>query len=163
MKCAIFIEDLYRCFLSSFGSFGQAVSEEKIKTNRPIKNKNSMRRPFLLTDQDQMCNLYRGPAIDAFNQVSVHFAKRFQRRRFLKIGQSETRIACGGHFVNVSEPNVQSLERTFYRCFLPTFSLFGWVFSDEKIKMCKVNRRRTPIDGKSSHCLDTGHNSSSYS
>jgi hypothetical protein len=24
-------------------------------------------------------------------------AKRFQRRRFKKIGQSETRIACGGH------------------------------------------------------------------
>jgi hypothetical protein len=24
-------------------------------------------------------------------------AKRFQRRRFLKIGQSETRIACGGY------------------------------------------------------------------
>jgi hypothetical protein len=29
-------------------------------------------------------------------QVSVHLAKRFQRR-FLKIGQSETRIACGSH------------------------------------------------------------------
>jgi hypothetical protein len=26
-------------------------------------------------------------------QVSVHLAKRFQRRRFLKIGHSETRIA----------------------------------------------------------------------
>jgi hypothetical protein len=41
--------------------------------------------------------LYRGPAIDASYQVSVHLAKRFQRRRFLQIGQSETRIACGGH------------------------------------------------------------------
>jgi hypothetical protein len=28
--------------------------------------------------------------------LSVHLAKLF-RRRFLKIGQSETRIACGGH------------------------------------------------------------------
>jgi hypothetical protein len=28
--------------------------------------------------------------------VSVHLAKRFQRR-FLKIGKSETRMACGGH------------------------------------------------------------------
>jgi hypothetical protein len=26
----------------------------------------------------------------------VHLAKRFQRRRFLEIDQSETRIACGG-------------------------------------------------------------------
>jgi hypothetical protein len=51
----------------------------------------------LLTDRDEMSNLYRGPAIDASYQVSVHLAKRFQRRRFLKIGQSETRIAYGGH------------------------------------------------------------------
>jgi hypothetical protein len=42
-----------------------------------------------------MINIYRGPSIDASYQVSVHLAKRFQRRRFLKIGQSETRIACG--------------------------------------------------------------------
>jgi hypothetical protein len=43
-----------------------------------------------------MSNLYRGPSIDASYQVSVHLAKWF-RRRFFKIGQSETRIACGGH------------------------------------------------------------------
>jgi hypothetical protein len=48
-------------------------------------------------DQDEMSNLYRGPSIDASYQVSVHLAKRFQIRRFLKIDQSETRIACGGH------------------------------------------------------------------
>jgi hypothetical protein len=28
-----------------------------------------------------MNNLYRGPSIDASYQVSVHLAKRFQRRR----------------------------------------------------------------------------------
>jgi hypothetical protein len=44
-----------------------------------------------------MSNLYRGTAIDASYQVLVQLAKQFQRRRFLKIGQSETRIACGGH------------------------------------------------------------------
>jgi hypothetical protein len=44
-----------------------------------------------------MSNLYRGHAIDASYQVSVHLAKRFQRRRLKKIGQSETRIAYGGH------------------------------------------------------------------
>jgi hypothetical protein len=42
-------------------------------------------------DRDKMSNLYRGPSIDASYQVSVHLAKQFQRRRFLKIGQSETR------------------------------------------------------------------------
>ena len=44
-----------------------------------------------------MSNLYRGPSIDASYQVSDHLAKRFQRRRFLEINQSETRIVCGGH------------------------------------------------------------------
>ena len=39
-----------------------------------------------LTDRDEMSNLYRGSAIDASYQVSIHLAKRFQRRRFLKIG-----------------------------------------------------------------------------
>jgi hypothetical protein len=48
-------------------------------------------------DQDEMGNLYRGPSIDASYQVSVHLAKRFQRRRFKNIDQSKIRIACGGH------------------------------------------------------------------
>jgi hypothetical protein len=57
--------------------------------------------PCLLTDRDEISNLYRGPSIDTSYQVSIHLAKRFQRRRFKKIDQSETRIACGRHvFVN---------------------------------------------------------------
>ena len=54
----------HKCFLTSFGSFGQAVSEEKIFKNRPIKNRNCLSRPWLFTDQDEMCNLYRGPSTD---------------------------------------------------------------------------------------------------
>ena len=117
--------------------------------NRPIRNKNCMWWPYLLTDQDELSNIHRGHSIDASYQasvvticlltdrdkmsnlhrghsiddsyqvsvvamfvnrsgqneqfhrghsidasyqVSVYLAKRFQRR-FLKIGQSETRIA----------------------------------------------------------------------
>jgi hypothetical protein len=65
--------------------------------NQPIRNKNGLWRPCLLSDQDEMNNVYRGPSIDASYQVSVHLGKRFQRRRFFLIGQSETRIASGGH------------------------------------------------------------------
>ena len=71
----------HRCFLHSFGSFGQAVSEEKILKNRPIRNKNCLWRPCLLIDRDKMSNLYREPSIDSTYQVSVHLAERFQRRR----------------------------------------------------------------------------------
>ena len=50
--------------------------------NRPIRNKNCLWWPFLLTDLNKMCNLYRGPSIDASYQVSVHLGKQFPRRRF---------------------------------------------------------------------------------
>jgi hypothetical protein len=58
--------------------------------------------PCLLTDRDEMSNLHRGHSIDASYHVSVHLAKWFQRRRILKIGQSETRIVCGGHTCQVT-------------------------------------------------------------
>jgi Zn-finger protein len=43
----------HRCFLPSFGSFGHAVSEEKIFRNRPIRNKNRMWWPCLLMDMGE--------------------------------------------------------------------------------------------------------------
>jgi hypothetical protein len=52
----------------------------RFKKNRSIKNKNCLWRPCLLTDRDEMSNLYRGPSIDASYQVSVHLIKRFRRR-----------------------------------------------------------------------------------
>jgi hypothetical protein len=42
----------------------------------------------------KMSNRYRAPSIHVSYQVSVHLAKQFQRRRFLEIDKSETRIAC---------------------------------------------------------------------
>ena len=73
----------HRCFLPSFGSFGQAVSEEKIFKIRPIRNKNCLWRPCLLMDRNKMSNLYKEPSIDASYQVSVHLAEGFQRRRLI--------------------------------------------------------------------------------
>jgi hypothetical protein len=78
------MNSFHRCFLPSFCSFGQAVLEENFFRNRPIRNKNCLWRPCLLTDWDEMNNLYRGPSIYACYQVSVHLAKRFQRRWFFR-------------------------------------------------------------------------------
>ena len=50
--------------------------------NQPIRNKNWLWRPCLLTNRNEMNNLYREPSIDASYQVSVHLAKWLQRRRF---------------------------------------------------------------------------------
>jgi hypothetical protein len=82
--------------------FRQALSEEILK-KWPIRNKNRLWWPCLLMDRDKMSIFYRGPSIDASYQVLAHLAKRLQRRRFLEIDQSETRIDCGAMFVNESE------------------------------------------------------------
>ena len=57
---------------------------EEFKKKLPIRNKNCLWWPCLLTDRDEMCNLYRGPSINASYQVSVHLAKWFQKRRFFR-------------------------------------------------------------------------------
>jgi hypothetical protein len=44
-----------------------------------------------------MDNRHRGSSIDASYQVSVHLAKRFQRRFFLEIDQPEKIIAYDGN------------------------------------------------------------------
>jgi hypothetical protein len=63
-----------------------------------------------------MSSLYRGSAIDASYQVSVHLAKRFQRRRFKKIGQSETKIQDKFFFDHVCLPknNLKSNPTFFF-------------------------------------------------
>ena len=53
--------------------------------------------PVLLTFHSALRKLNTEPSIGASHQVSIYLAKWFQRRRFLEIDQSETRIACGGH------------------------------------------------------------------
>jgi Zn-finger protein len=53
----------------------------RIFKNRPIRKKNCVWQPCLLTDQDEMNNLYRGHSIDASYQVAIHLTKRLQRRR----------------------------------------------------------------------------------
>jgi hypothetical protein len=45
-------------------SSGQMVSEEKNLKNQPIRNKNRLWWPCLLTDRDGMSNLYRGLVSD---------------------------------------------------------------------------------------------------
>ena len=117
--------------------------------------------PCLLTDRDEMSILYRGPAIDASYQVSVHLVKWFQRRRFLKNRPIRKKNCLWWPCLLMVQEH--SLERTFHRCFLPSFTSFGWGVSEEKIQVWKVNGRQTtydgpwtPSDGKSSHFLWQG-------
>ena len=90
---------LHRCFLPSFGSFGQAVSE-KILKNLPIRNKNCLQRPCLLMDRDKMSNLYREPSMDTSYQISDQLALWFQRRRLKceKLTDDGRQVIAKAHF-----------------------------------------------------------------
>ena len=50
--------------------------------------------PVSLTFHSALRKLNTEPSIGASYQIS---AKQFQKRRFLEIDQSKTRIACGSH------------------------------------------------------------------
>jgi hypothetical protein len=52
--------------------------------NQPIRKKNCLWWPCLLTDRDEMSNLYRTLFIDASYQVSVHLTKQFQKRSLFR-------------------------------------------------------------------------------
>ena len=69
----------HRYTLQSLGTFGQVVSEEKIFKNRPIRHKNYLWQPCLLSDRNEISNRNRGLSIDSSYQVSVHLAKQFHR------------------------------------------------------------------------------------
>jgi hypothetical protein len=47
------------------------------------------------------------------------------REDFKKSANQKQELPVVAMFVNGSGQNVQSLERIFYRCFLPSFSSFG--------------------------------------
>ena len=87
----------HRCFLPCFGSFGKAVSEEKIFRNRPIRNKNWLWQPYLLMDRDEM-NIFIED-LPQMHPTKFRFIWQsgFRGEDFLEINQSITRIACGGH------------------------------------------------------------------
>ena len=87
------------CFVPRFDSFGLAVSE-KIFQKSTNQNKNGLWQPCLGMDWDEMSNLYRGPSIDASYQVSVHLAKRFQRRRLKheKLMDDGCQVMAKAHF-----------------------------------------------------------------
>jgi hypothetical protein len=114
--------------------------------NRPIRNKNCLWRPCLLTDQYGMNNSHRGPSIDTSYQVSVHLAKRFFRgEESKKSANQKQESPLAAMFVNGSGRNEQSLKRTFHRCFLPSFRSFVQAVSEEKIFRNRPIRNKNKI------------------
>ena len=106
------------------------------------QNKTCPWRPYLLTDQDEMNNLYKGPYINASCTVWFHLAALFQRKCIFLINQSETRIYfavteemhfhCYRDAFSVNQPirNKKCLRRP-YLCPLSSLVQFGLAVSTE--------------------------------
>ena len=114
----------HRCFLPSFGSFGQAVSE-KIFKNRPIRNKNCLWRPCSLTDQNDISNRNRGLSIDTSCQVSVHLAKQFQEEKIFKNRPIRYKNCLWWPCLLMDQNEMSNLNRG-PSCFLQSFGSFGF-------------------------------------
>jgi hypothetical protein len=67
----------------------------------------------------------------------------FRGEEFFKSANQKQESPVAAMFVNGSGRNEQSLQRTFHRCFLPSFRLFGQAVSEEK------NFKNQPIRNKS--------------
>ena len=78
----------------------------------------------------------------------------FRGEDLKKLSNQKQELPVAVMFVNGSGQNVQSLERTFYRCFLPSFSSLAAGFQRRRLKCEKLmdDRRRTPSDGKIYEC-----------
>ena len=89
--------------------------------------------------------------------TKFHFiwSSGFRGENYKKLANQKKELYMVAMFVNELGRNEQFLQKTFDRCFLPSFTSFGCGIS-EKIKMWKVNGRQSPSDGKSSHCLWQG-------
>ena len=84
--------------------------------NQPIRNKNSLWWPCLLTDRDEMSNLYRGHDIDArcFLPSFYPFDQAVSEEKiFQKSTNQKQELPVAVLLDNGSELNEQSLQNTF--------------------------------------------------
>ena len=126
--------------------------------NWPIRNKNCLWWPCLLTGLDEMSNIYRGPAIDASYQVSFHLAKRFQKRRFFLNRPIRNKNCLGRPCLLMDRDKMSNLQRgpSIDASYQVSLHLAEG-FQRRSLKCEKLtDRRRTQSDGKSSNCLWQG-------
>ena len=132
------------------------VSEEKIFRNQPIRNKNCLWWPCLLTNRDKMSILYRGPSIDDSYQVSFQLATQFQRRRFFRNQPIRNKNCLWQPCLLTDRDEMSNLNRG--PSIDASYQILSEGFQRRRLNYEKLtdNRRWTPSDGKSSHCLWQG-------
>ena len=114
----------------------------RILKNQPIRNKNRLWQPYLLIDRDEMSNLYRGPPQMHPTKFRFILPSSFRGEDLKKQANQKQELPVAAMFVNGSERHKQSQQRTFHRCFLPSFGTFGQAVSEEKIFQKSTNQKQ---------------------
>jgi hypothetical protein len=110
-------------------------------------------------DQEEMSILYRGPPIDDTYQVSVHLAKRFQKRRFFRNQPIRNKNWLWWPCLLMDQDKMSNLYRGPSKDASYQVSVhLAKGFQRRRLKCEKLtdDGRRTPSDGKSSYCLWQG-------
>ena len=75
-------------------------------------------------------------------QVSIHLAKRFQRRNFFRNQPIRNQNGLWQPCLLTDRDEISNLQRTCHRCFLPSFGSFGQAVSEEKIFQKSTNQKQ---------------------
>ena len=107
---------------------------------------------------DKMGSLYREPSIDAFYQISVHLGKRFQRRRLFRNQPIRNKNGLWQPCLLTDRDEMSNLNLNKQPSIDASYQVLSEGFQRRRLKYEKLtdNRRWTPSDGKSSHCLWQG-------
>ena len=127
----------HRWFLPSFGSVGHAVSKEMFQKSINQKQELPVVAMFvygaiLIEDLPQMLP----------TRFRFIWQSGFRGEDFQKSTNQEQELPVAAMFINKSEQIEQSLQRTFHRCFLPSFGSFGQAVSWENIFRCRPIRNK---------------------
>ena len=122
----------HRCFLPSFGSIGQMVSEKIFQKSTNQKQELPVAAMFVnvsgRNEQSKQRTFHR-----CFIPSFCSFDQAVSEEKIWKSTNQKQDLPVAAMFVNGSGRNENSLQRTFHRCFIPSFGSFGQTVSEEKI------------------------------
>ena len=135
----------HKWFLPSFSSFGQAVLEEKIFQKLINQKQEFPVAAMFVNGSGQNVQSLKRTLPQMFpTEFPFIWGSSFRGEDFQKSANQKRELPVAAMFVNGLGQNEQSLQRTFHRRFLPSFSSFGQAVSEIK-RFLEIGQSETRI------------------